>query len=170
MSIQIDPTPHFPLGSLIGVGPHVGIDNTPPLALAGNARKLAQKLEQARAILSRHHGGDCPIRVSYAYRCPELNAATKGSDTSAHLEFLAADTVPRYFTLREAFDILSQDDEFMRDVDQLIIERGCLHVGLATARHGGIPRHELRLDGNAPDGHRIYPLFGHWTPQGVVRA
>jgi hypothetical protein len=57
----------------------------------------------------------------------------------------------------------------MQDVDQLIIERGCIHIGLPVFQHHFIPRHELRLDEDI-NGRRAYPLFGVWTDNGVVKA
>jgi hypothetical protein len=98
-----------------------------------------------------------------------LNDAVGSQDTSAHRLFLAADAIPEGMELRAAWDALVADPDFMVDVDQLIIERGCIHMGLAVPAHGNVPRHELRLDAGPVD-HRTYPLFGHWTPQGVVHA
>ena len=155
-------TPHFPVEQLIRS--KNGIPNNPPMAVAGNLAKLAQKLEEARAIL-----GDLPLRVTYAYRGKELNDAVGSQDTSAHLLGLAADVVPSTIGLRAAWDTLADHPNFCSDVDQLIIERGCIHIGLAVPAHYNVPRHELRLDQDI-DGVRRYPLYGHWTPQGVVRV
>lgn len=163
-------TEHFTLQELTKVGDHAGIDNTPPQSLAANAILLAGKLEQARDIWSGAIGREVRVRVSYGYRCPALNHAVGGSETSAHLEFLAADLIPEGLDLRQAFDLLVQDPEFMAEVDQLIIERGCIHVGLPPARRRGVPRRELRLDQDGVNGSRAYPLFGYWTSQGVQRA
>ena len=160
MGTQI--TDHFTIEELTRT--KAGIPNDPPMALAKNLVKIALKLEQARAIWG------FPVIVSYAYRSPALNTACGStSTTSAHLEGLAADAVPTNLTLREAFDALVADPEFMKDVDQLIIERGCIHIGLATARHGYIPRHELRLD-KTVNGVRTYPLLGIWTVNGVTHG
>ena len=156
-------TPHFSLAELTKVGPHAGIDNTPPDEIAGNLLKVADKLEAARAIWA------CPVMISYGYRCKALNDAVGSQDTSAHILGLAADAVPTNLTLREAFDALVADPSFCEDVDQLIIERGCVHIGLAVPAHGNVPRHELRLDQDV-NGVRTYPLYGHWTAEGVVKA
>ena len=156
-------TDHFSLEELTKVGPHAGIDNTPPPELASNGLRIAEKLEQARAIWG------VPVFVPYSYRCEALNTAVGGSETSAHMLFLAADTVPQGIELRAAWDMLVADPGFMKDVDQLIIERGCVHFGLAVPQHNNVPRHELRLDATV-DGVRTYPLYGHWTPNGVVHA
>ena len=156
-------TPHFTFEELTKVGPHQGIDNTPPTAIAGNLLKIAEKLEAAREIWG------VPVNVSYGFRCLELNAAVGGSETSAHLYGLAADAIPEGMDMRHAWDMLVAYPGFCADVDQLIIERGCVHIGLPTERHGFVPRHELRLDADE-NGVRVYPLFGHWTPTGVDRA
>jgi len=154
------PTPltdHFSLEELTKVGPHAGIDNTPPDGVAASLLKVAEKCEQARAIWA------VPVEISYGYRCPALNLAVGGSETSAHMVGLAADMIPEGLDLRAAWDALRQDPTFMVDVDQLIIERGCVHVGLPVEAHGFVPRHELRTDATV-DGVRTYPLFGIWAP------
>jgi hypothetical protein len=160
-------TDHITLEEMTRTKP--GISNEPPLALAANLLRTAEKVEEARAIWTRVLGRDCPVRIGYGYRCPALNKSVGGSSTSAHVLGLAADAVPDGLTLREAFDALVADPEFMRDVDQLIIERGCIHIGLAVPAHNNVPRHELRLDKDI-DGVRHYPLYGIWTPLGVQRA
>lgn len=144
-----------------------GIPNDPPTEVAGNLLRVAEKLEQARAIWAKKLGHECFVRVSYAYRGPKLNAAVGSKDTSAHLLGLAADAIPGGLTLREAFDALVADPHFMEDIDQLIIERGCIHIGLPVPAHDNVARRELRLDKDV-NGVRTYPLFGHWTPHGVV--
>lgn len=156
-------TPHFSVEELTQVGPHSGVDNTVPMELAGNLLRVAQKCEQARLILG------VPIRISYGYRSPDLNKAVGGSPTSAHQLALAADMIPVGLDLRAAWDKLSTISAFMSDTDQLIIERGCVHVGLAVPTHNNIPRHELRLDAGPADA-RTYPLYGWWTAGGVKRA
>ena len=167
-------TPHVTLEQLTRVGPHKDINNTPPPELAGNAVKLAKKIEQAILIFNQAVGHDCPLTISYGYRCPALNLAAGGSETSAHCDFLAVDLIPADLTLRQGWDALRKDPSFCADIDQLIIERGCIHFGLPTARHGFVPRHELRLDADVkqPDGSikRTYPLFGLWTAAGATHV
>lgn len=156
-------TPHFTLEELTKVGPHQGIDNTPSPLYAGGLLRVAEKCEQARAVWN------VPVDTSYGYRCPELNTAVGGSATSAHMIGLAADLIPQGLDLRAAWDALVAAPGFMADVDQLIIERGCIHIGLPVPAHQNLPRHELRLDEDV-NGVRTYPLYGHWTPTGVERA
>lgn len=155
-------TEHFSLEELTRVGPHTGINNEPTEEITKGLVRVAEKLEQARTIWG------CAVVVSYGYRCKALNDAVGGSPTSAHALGRAADAVPVSLTLREAFDALVADPHFCEDVDQLIIERGCIHIGLAVPQHGNVPRHELRLDQDV-NGVRTYPLYGIWTAEGVRR-
>lgn len=155
-------TDHFSLEEL--TQSHHGIDNECPQELAANLLLIAQKAEEARAILSKAAGRDCRLRTTYGFRCKDENdACGSTSTTSAHLEALAIDCVPdpALFTLRDAWDVLRLHPTFMSNVDQMIVERGCLHFGLATSRLNYIPRHELRLDRDV-NGKRTYPLFGTW--------
>ena len=159
--------PHFPLDVITTNGKHPEIDNTPPDVLIENGSLLSWKLEQARAIWSKKLGRECHVRITYGYRCPQLNTACGStSTTSAHLEFSAADCIPEGMTLREAWDALREDPEFMKGVDQLIIERGCIHIGLPVKAHGFVARHELRLD-TTVNGVRSYPLWAIWPAKGV---
>jgi len=163
-------TPHITLEDM--QQSHHGIDNTCPDNLKSNLQKSANKLEEARKILSDAAKQDCYVRVTYGYRCPAENTACGStSTTSAHLEALGSDHVPdpKLFTLRAAWDVLRKHSTFMNDIDQLIIERGCIHIGLATSLHT-TPRHELRLDKDVtnPDGSviRTYPLWAIWPNEG----
>lgn len=169
--------PHFPRPDL--VRSHHGLFNECPAALEPNLLRLAWKLEQMREILSAAAGKECWVKVSYGYRSPAENIACGSTaKPSAHEYALAADTIPKpeCFTLRQAWDVLRVSDAFMggdEPVDQLIIERGCIHVGLAVPWRGNKARGELRLDVDMPDRRnpgktvRTYPLFGIWTPGGV---
>jgi len=109
-------TPYFTVEELTRVGPNTEVPNDPPLAVAANLLKVAEKLEQARAIWG------VPVRTSYGYRSEQLNRAVGGSPTSAHLLGLAADAIPLGLELRPAWDALVADPHFCDDVDQLIIE------------------------------------------------
>lgn len=154
-------TDHFTLEDL--TQSHHGINNECPQNLASNLLRIAEKAEEVRAILSKKAGQECRLRITYGFRSEGENAACGGSETSAHMEALAIDCVPdpALFTLRQAWDVLRLHPTFMEEVDQLIIERGCLHFGLPPARLNGVPRHELRLDADS-NGRRTYPLWGIW--------
>lgn len=163
-------TANLSVEDMTTVGRHPGIDNAPPLAYAKNLVLTAEKVEQAFAILSRVLGKTVTPSISYGYRGPALNAAVGGEPTSAHALGLAADLIiPAELGIKRAFEALRDDPVYMVDVDQLINERGCVHVGLPIPRHDYVPRHELRGDATV-NGRRTYPLLGIWTPTGVRRA
>ena len=148
---------------------HHGIDNTCPDEFKDNLQKAADKAEQARGILSDAAGVECHLRITYGYRCAAENTACGSTtQTSAHSFALATDSVPDpdLFTLRKAWDALRQHPTFMDDVDQLIIERGCIHIDLPVETHNFIARHELRTDITASDGTRHYPLWAIWPNEG----
>lgn len=158
-------TKHISLEAMTSNGRHPEIDNTPPQALAANIMRTAEKVEQAYAILSAEVGREILPLLSYGYRCPALNKACGSvSKTSAHLEGSGADMlVPGDIGPRRFWDILRKHPTYMEDVDQLIIERGCVHLGLPVAAHDYVARHELRTEDRGHGGLR-YPLFATWKP------
>ena len=136
----------------------LGIDLTkPPSAITDNLKRVAVKCEQARAILN------CKININSGWRPKELNEAIGGSKTSAHIDGLAVDMFPKKAMdsdgLHNAFFELANDLEFMKDVDQLIMERGCIHLGLPA--HNKQARRELRGEVYQL-GERHYPLIKVW--------
>src|SRR5574343_355999 len=154
-------TKHFTLEELTTTGKHQNTQNTLPYQYFKNIQKLANKLEHARAIWD-----DVTVVVTYGFRGLELNKACGGSSNSAHCEASAADVVPSQWQLKAAWWALVADKEFMSDIDQLILERGCIHIGLPTSLHHYVARHELRTDMDI-NGKRVYPLYGIWTPEGI---
>lgn len=111
----------------------LGLDNTPAPDIVANLRLVAVVMERIRTLL-----GDCAIVVRSGYRSAEVNRAVGGVMTSAHCCGLACDFVcPAFDTPAEvALAILHSDIEY----DQLILEYGWVHVGLA--REGVLPRRE----------------------------
>lgn len=80
-------SPHFTLEELThsDAALRMGVDNTPSAEVIANLQRLSTTLlEPARAAVG-------PIETSSGYRCPALNAALKGSLTSAHMRGLAHD-------------------------------------------------------------------------------
>lgn len=154
-------TDHITVAQMTTNGRHPEIDNDPPQALAANILRTAEKVEEAFAILSSALGRTILPAISYGFRCPALNAAVGSvSKTSAHLEGSAADMVaPNDIGPLRFWDILRFHKTFMQGVDQLIVERGCVHLGLPVSAHGMIARHELRTEAPGP----AYPLFKIWT-------
>lgn len=81
-------TPHFTLDELIAseVAERNGWDNTPSDAELANLRRLADFLEQIKALL-----GGKPIMINSAYRSKLVNDAVGSRDTSQHRVGCAAD-------------------------------------------------------------------------------
>jgi zinc D-Ala-D-Ala carboxypeptidase len=111
----------------------LGLDNTPTPAIIANLHLTAGAMERIRTLL-----GDQPIIVRSGYRSPPVNKAVGGVVTSAHCRGLACDFVcPAFSTPAEVAQAILQSDI---DYDQLILEYGWVHVGLA--HRGLLPRHE----------------------------
>ena len=69
----------------------LGIDNSVPATLLVAAKDTCELLERIRARLVAIAGRDIPVTVTSGYRCPQLNAAVRGSAGSDHLKAMAAD-------------------------------------------------------------------------------
>lgn len=117
---------HFTLEefSFSEVAARLGLDNTPTAIVITNLGLVAAVMESVRTTL-----GNRPIAVHSGYRAPEVNEAVGGVVTSAHCFGRACDfACPAFGTPAEvALAILKSDIEY----DQLILEYGWVHVGLA---------------------------------------
>jgi len=102
----------------------LGLDNIPTEIVIANLGLTAAVMERVRTLL-----GDRPIVVHSGYRSAEVNHAVGGVVTSAHCHGLACDFVCASFgtPAEVALAILKSDIEY----DQLILEYGWVHVGLA---------------------------------------
>jgi zinc D-Ala-D-Ala carboxypeptidase len=102
----------------------LGLDNAPIPIVITNLGLVAAVMERIRTLL-----GDRPIVVHSGYRSVAVNQAVGGVATSAHCHGLACDFVcPAFGTPAEvALAILRSGIEY----DQLILEYGWVHVGLA---------------------------------------
>src|SRR5271157_976439 len=111
----------------------LGLDNSPTASVVANLGLVAALMERIRRLLGNNF-----IVVYSGYRSPKLNQAVGGVVTSAHCQGLACDFVcPTFGTPEEvAVTILKSDIEY----DQLILEYGWVHVGLA--QEGVLPRRE----------------------------
>lgn len=125
-------TPHFTLEELTfsDKAVRLGISNKPSIAELANLRRLAETLEQVRALV----GG--PLDVTSGYRCLEVNRAIGSDDTSAHVKGLAADIRAKSMTPR-ALALLIRESGI--EYDQLIYEGAWVHIGLSY----GKPRREV---------------------------
>jgi hypothetical protein len=112
----------------------LGLDNTPNPFVVANLGLVAVVMEKIRSLL-----GDRPIVVHSGYRSVEVNRAVGGVATSAHCHGLACDFVCPVFGTppKVALAILSSGIEY----DQLILEYGWIHVGLAQG--GMVSRREV---------------------------
>jgi zinc D-Ala-D-Ala carboxypeptidase len=126
---------HFTLEefSFSEAGARLGLATAPGPVAVANLGRVAWVMERIRTLL-----GGRTIAVHSGYRSPEVNQAVGGVATSAHCFGLACDFVcPEFGTPYEvAVAILKSDIEY----DQLILEYGWVHVGLAQA--GALLRRE----------------------------
>jgi hypothetical protein len=117
---------HFTLDDFLlsEVAARLGLDNTPTLVIIAHLSRMAAAMERIRTVL-----GNSPIVIRSGYRSPQVNKEVGGVATSAHCRGLACDFVcPGFGTPYEvALAILRSDTEY----DQLILEYGWVHVGLA---------------------------------------
>jgi len=113
---------NFTLEELIrsATAERMGVKNVPGDAETENLRNLcARVLQPVRDSLK------APIRISSGYRCPALNKAVGGVETSQHLRGEAADIAADGYTARELFNhILSMNLEF----DQMILYANFVHI------------------------------------------
>ena len=122
-------TEHFTLEELIfsQYAQRNGIDNTPSQQVIHNLIKLASSLQEIRELVS------APIIVTSGYRCPELNKAIGGSETSAHTKGFAADI--RCYAFGSPYQLANAIVESAIKFDQLILEfDSWVHFGLAQGR------------------------------------
>ena len=127
-------TEHFALEEMCTsqVATRRGLDNSPGPAELANLKRMAAVMDMVRTILGK------PIQVDSGYRSPLVNALVGGVSTSAHCRGLACDFIcPAFGTPADvALAILKSDIDY----DQLILEYGWVHLGLADE---GLPdRHE----------------------------
>lgn len=92
-----------------------GIDNTPTKEIEENLKELVEKvLDPLRELYGK------PIYINSGYRCPELNKAVGGSNTSQHMTGCAADiTAGSKEENEKLFNLIKDNLKF----DQLIDEK-----------------------------------------------
>ena len=121
-------TPHFTLEEMTfpEVAARHDLDNAADSIVTANLRLLAGLMEKIRAVL-----GNKAIVVHSGYRSAAVNRAVGGVDSLAHCHGLACDFVcPAFGTPSQvALATLGSEVEY----DQLILEYGWVHVGLAQA-------------------------------------
>src|ERR1035438_3657764 len=128
-------TPHFTLEEMTfsEAAARLGLDNPPIQTTITNLGMVAAAMERIRTLL-----GNRPIVVHSGYRSAEVNRAVGGVATSAHCRGLACDFVcPAFGSPAEAALVILKSDI---DYDQLILEYGWVHIGLA--QEGALSRRE----------------------------
>ncbi len=120
--------PHFPWTELVETEHRDFLDENRqvPLAFQPAGEDLARMLETVR------HFWDRPMPVRSAYRCPGLNQAVKGSETSQHMRFEAADFRVVGVSLQEVFQRIKTSG---LKFGQLILEGPDPAAGVASWVH-----------------------------------
>lgn len=124
----------------------LGIDNRLPEIVEAHVVELVDKL-----LDPLREAWGAPLIVSSGYRCPALNKAVGGSETSAHLAGWAADLVPESSDERGVQNLVNFTIEWLTATglpfDQLIDERSggrrWLHIGIRNLK--GEQRREMKL-------------------------
>jgi hypothetical protein len=162
MNVSEQLTANFKVGEFLvsETAIRMGIDtsNPPPEVEANIRNHAAPKAQEARDIL----GVKCRI---HCWRPDAVNAAIPGrppGKRGAHPDGLAIDLVAEGMTPAQVFDTLRAHPTYMDNVDQLIIERGCVHIGLPCPAANYICRRELRKE-EIVRGARRYPMIGTWV-------
>ena len=137
---------HFTLEELCfsSVAVRLGIDNTPDEEIVAHLRVLAQGLERVRALLGH------PMHIDSGYRCGALNAAVKGSKTSAHTRGYAADFICAAYG--EPLQIVQTVARSNIAFDQCIQEGTWVHISFDPRL-----RKEVLTAHFGPDGTRYTP-------------
>lgn len=115
------------------------IDNTAPPDVVKNLKRVAEMLEQVRALVG------APIKVSSGYRAPALNKAVGGAANSMHALGLAADISTSALSPKALAWMIFQSEIVF---DQLIYEGSWVHIGLQN----GKPRRQVLTAKFGPGG------------------
>ena len=107
------------------VAARLDLVNVPGPAELTNLRLTAALMEQVRTLLGH------PVVVHSGYRAPRVNQAVGGVPTSKHCQGLACDFVCPEFGSIAQVAIAIEKSEIK--YDQLILEYGWVHLGLADA-------------------------------------
>lgn len=150
--------PHFDREQMVrsATAARLKLSNEPPPELEPELIATSWLAEDARAIL------DVPCAVGRAYSSWDVHGAVykaKGlpvNKASVHPLGLGVDLIPQGMEIRAAIKKLRANADFMTKVDQMIEERGCLHLG--RPRPGTAARHQVKVE-IIKDGVASYPLL-----------
>ena len=137
-------TSHFSLDELTHSNKayELGIDNYPSPDEVINLGRLANKLEEVRAILNK------PIHITSGYRCLELNRAIGSSDTSQHVKGCAADFHVDGLTPNEIINfILCYKIEFDQVIEEHLGGKSWVHISVPD-RGKKARKQALTIDGH----------------------
>ena len=132
----------------------LGIDNSVPLGLMDNVKRMCEKLEEVRSLFGK------PIIISSFYRSPELNAKVGGSKTSAHMDGLACDFLVSGKFPHTVFDAIKDSNMVF---DQVILESsssGSIWIHLGIEKEGSQPRRMVMYGSKTNDGSVFRVLNG----------
>ena len=119
------------------------IDNSAPEAVVKNIHRLVETvLDPLREAWGK------PLIITSGYRCPELNAAIRGSKTSAHMSGRAADIGVHGNNIKQLAKLIVSNN---LPYDQIISEYGSwLHIGIAE--EGKTPRKQKLIINKSTGG------------------
>ena len=113
-------TEHFTLEEMTFTS-HREFDNTPNVLQINNLQRLAEFMEQVRALLGK------PILVDSGFRSPEVNHAVGSTSVSQHLRGCACDFRVPSMTPAQVVEAIHKSDI---EYDQLILELGWTHISI----------------------------------------
>lgn len=126
----------------------LGIDNTPSPEVRRNLLHLMDFLDDLRWGWTLHCDanelGSGKLRINSGYRCPALNKAVRGVETSAHLTGFAADIWPYNGHLDEFRSFLTnylKDKEYDQCINEQSGKSRWIHLGLYGL--DGEQRHQM---------------------------
>jgi zinc D-Ala-D-Ala carboxypeptidase len=138
-------TPHFTLDELTHTD-HREFDNTPNDVELANLKRLADFLEQVKALL-----GGKPIMVNSAFRSKQVNDAVGSKDTSQHRIGCAADIRVPGMTPDEVVKAIRSSglayDQLIREFDRWT------HVSIPNHESDAARKQSLIID---KSGTRLY--------------
>jgi uncharacterized protein YcbK (DUF882 family) len=129
---------HFTLKELTAsdTAARLGIDNTPPVYVVENLKRLCALLEDVRHAVGK------PIRISSGYRCHKVNHAVGSRDTSQHLQGCAADIKAQGVTVDELMKAIIgagvKFDQLIREFDSWV------HISIPNTP-ADKPRHSMLI-------------------------
>lgn len=129
---------HFTLEELTAsdTAARLGINNTPPVYVIENLKRLCTLLEDVRHAVGK------PIRISSGYRCLKVNHAVGSRDTSQHLQGCAADIKVQGVTVDELMKVIIgagvKFDQLIREFDSWV------HISVPNTP-ADKPRHSMLI-------------------------